>query len=412
MIFSLLFKGIQIFLACVIGFFFLYLVFLTLLAFLYRRKKDFHTQRHNTFAVIVPAHNEAVVIESTLQNLFAIDYPKDKFDIIVVADNCTDDTSAIAKRNEATVFERNNPDFRGKGYALRWCFDKILSGDRKSYDAVVVIDADSTVAQNFLTVMNYYLESGAKAMQCSDLVENASSGWTIEMIRLSFLLYNYVRPLGRSIIGCSAGLKGNGMCFSVDVLSTIPWESFSLNEDLEYGLELLLHGIHTQFVPEAKLLAKMPQNAKNAQSQRIRWEAGRYPVIRKFAGKLFVGGFTKRSLALFDAFVMLVTPSLANMLLIAGGMFAVNMVLPGMSDMIVLWSGIILLGMTHVLLGIIAGKGNLSVFVSLIHIPRYLLWKVWLFLGNSRKNHKTGEWVRTTREDPENNIQGKIREQK
>ena len=134
------------------------------------------------------------------------------------------------------------------------------------------------------------------------------------MTRLSFLLYNFVRPLGRAVLGCSAGLKGNGMCFTAELLTEFPWSSFSLNEDVEYGLELLLKGVTVQFAPEAKLFAKMPHNVENARSQRVRWEAGRFPVIWKYSLKLLTAAFSRHSFKLFDAFVELMTPSLVNML--------------------------------------------------------------------------------------------------
>jgi len=244
---------------------------------------------------------------------------------------------------------------------------------------------------------------GARVIQSSDLADSGSRGWSAEMIRLSFLLYNFVRPLGRSAIGCSAGLKGNGMCFAREVLESVPWASFSLNEDLEYGLELLLRDFSVRFAPEAKALAKMPQDAHNAQSQRVRWETGRFPVIRKFSGRLFAAALEKRSYRLFDAFVELVTPSLVNIVLLASGMFALNVMLAllnvGYATLFaVFWFAVLGIGFLHISLGSFVAKAEASTLLSLLHLPRYMLWKLRLYLGWRPAGKQSNQWIRTTRE--------------
>jgi 1,2-diacylglycerol 3-beta-glucosyltransferase len=385
-----------------IGFFVVYLGMLTVLALTQKERRSFPSRLNRRFAFVVPAHNEAVVIKTTIKSLFSVAYPRDRFDVVVVADNCDDPTAAMAKELGAIVHERHDLKLRGKGYALRWCFDRLLTG-KNVYDAIVVVDADSVVSENFLEVMNHYLDSGSKVIQGSDLADSGSQGWSAEMIRLSFLLYNFVRPLGRSALGCSAGLKGNGMCFDVEVLSTVPWSSFSLNEDLEYGLELLLRGYSVRFAPEAKVLAKMPQDAENAQSQRVRWETGRFPVIRKYSLKLIAAAFRNFSFSLFDAFVELVTPSLVNMFLIASGMFALNLAMAILDfdyamTFTFLWLVVLGIGFVHVSLGSVVAKAEKSTLLSLLQFPRYVVWKLKLYFGWGRSGRRTGQWVRTTRE--------------
>lgn len=146
--------AIQAVLLFIIGFFVLYLAMLTVLALTQKEKTSFPASRTRKFAVVVPAHNEALVIESTLKSLLSLDYPEDRFEIVVVADNCNDETAALAAVPGVTVYERNDPHLCGKGYALRWCFDRLLNQQR-GYEAVVVIDADSTVSNNFLTIINH-----------------------------------------------------------------------------------------------------------------------------------------------------------------------------------------------------------------------------------------------------------------
>ena len=378
-----------------------YLCLLSILALTQREKKEFPVKRLRKIAVVVPAHNEALVIETTLRKLSMIEYPRDLYEIMVIADNCTDNTLEIARRSGAKTFRRDNPGQRGKGHALRWCFDQIVTIP-PSHDAVVVIDADSTVSKNFLSVMNFYLEQGNHAIQSSDLPEVAGDGWIAGMTGLSFLLYNYVRPSGRTALGCSAGLKGNGMCLSTEALASSPWSSFSLAEDVEQGLELLLHDIPVRFAPEAKVFASMPQLSENAESQRVRWEMGRIPLIRKYGLRLLGAAFNRRSFRLFDAFVELVTPSFVYMMAVAVSMIFANTLffLLGNSESSIylgLWIAVLGLGFLHVTVGILAAHSDFVTLRSVLHVPKYLLWKLGLFLS-ARGTDRTKEWIRTTRE--------------
>ena len=303
-----------------------------------------------------------------MRSLRTIEYPRSFFDIVVIADNCTDRTADIAREEGAIVLERTNPTHRGKGYALRWCFDQIL-GNKQNYDAVVIIDADSRTTKNFLSVMNHHLEKGVAAIQCSDMVEPQPEAWSSEATRLGFTLYNHVRPLGRSLLHCSAGVRGNGICFSTKILQSIPWNTYSLNEDLEYGLILLLNGISVDFAPEAKVFALMPSNARNAESQRARWERGRFPVIRTYGPKLIKQAITKFSYESFDAFIELITPAFVNMFGASFGFFMLNLVawqlgLDFVKYFTFWWILVVALGFLHVVVGLIARAGRLVALQS------------------------------------------------
>lgn len=391
---------LQIVLLILLGLPLLYILMLSILAVFAQLQTSFPAITLRRFAIVVPAHNEESAIARTVESLLRIDYPRDRFDVIVIADNCTDKTASIATGLGATVFERTNLTERGKGYALRWCFDKLLTQNR-TLEAIIVIDADSIASSNYLAVLNYYLEQGARALQSSDLVEPQPGAWSAEATRLGFALYNYVRPLGRRMIGGHVGPRGNGMCFTVDVLRLVPWNAFTQSEDLEYGLNLLLHGIAVEFAPEAVVLATMPSSAKNAESQRSRWEAGRFPVVKRYAGKLLAAVITRRSLLLFDAFVDLVVPSLVNLIAFSLVMSFLSIVLSLTSitgsAYGVLWLGLTGAGILHMFVGVWAAGGDQSLIRTILYIPRYAAWKLLLYLRLIKKGH-TQEWVRTTRE--------------
>lgn len=380
-----------------------YQFILSVFAFKTKELENFETERQRKFAVFIPAHNEEEVIAKTLYSLFGLIYPVNLYDIIVVADNCTDKTAKIASNLGVRVLERSNEKERGKGYALRWAFDKVLNGDKK-YDACVVLDADSLISGNFLEVMNYYLENGSEVIQSSDLVIPQPGAWSSESTRIGFLLYNYVKPMGRKALGLDMGLRGNGMCFSADVLKRHPWQAWSLTEDLEYGLFLMLKGIKIEFAPEANIWAQMPVNAKNAESQRTRWEMGRYPLIEKYSPQLLKAFFTKGSFKYLDTLLELITPPLVNLLLFVVFMFLLNgsLWLLGLETFTFTWIWLLitLTGGLYLLLGLIASGADKQLYKSILYIPVYVFWKVKVYVTALWKG-RNKQWIRTTRETAE-----------
>ena len=381
-----------------------YLMMLSLLARFSPRIAEVKAERMYRIAVIVPAHNEEGAIAETIRSIQNVEYPPQSFEAVVIADNCTDATASIARAMGARVFERESKELRGKGYALRWCFDRILR-DHPDFDAVVVVDADSILSPDFLSVVNHYLNCGALAIQSSDLVKAREGAWSSESTRMGFTLYNVVRPLGRRVLGCSAGLRGNGMCFAVEALRRVPWDAYSKAEDLEYGLKLLLNGIGVMFAPEAKVYATMPADARNAESQRARWEGGRFPVVKQFAGSMLVAAFRRRSFAVLDALIDLVTPPLVNLMGFAllMGIFSALFWLagvPGMGYVTLVWFLSVAAGGLHVIVGLNAAGADRKLFAALLHIPRYVLWKVVLY-AKLLRGGTSNEWVRTTREVPQ-----------
>jgi cellulose synthase/poly-beta-1,6-N-acetylglucosamine synthase-like glycosyltransferase len=397
----MIFQIVQVVFLTIFGCLVLYLALLSILALFARRVVIDSQTTFNRFAIVIPAHNEEMSIEETIQSILEIEYPRSHFDIIVIADNCTDRTAEIARELGSKVLERTNSDQRGKGYALRWCFDNIL-GPKYSFDAIAVIDADSTASKNFLKVLNQYIHMGSKAIQVSDMVKPQPGNWSSEITRLGFTLYNHVRPLGRKVIKCSAGIRGNGMCFSAKTLREIPWNTYSLNEDLEYGLLLLLKGVNVDFAPETNVLATMPAQASNAVSQRSRWEKGRFQVIKKYSLRLLLGAFSKISYRLFDAFIELVTPAFVNLFGFALLMFCINglLLILGIylsAFPLFFWGIILSLGLIHVAVGLYAAGADRKLFKAFFYIPKYVLWKLMVY-SRIINRQSQNEWIRTTRE--------------
>jgi len=379
-----------------------YLAVLSVMAFFARRMDGPAGASERRFAVIIPAHNEEHTIAGTLESCLKIDYPADRFDVVVVADNCTDGTANVSRSLGAKVLERTDAVNRGKGHALRWAFET-LGTHEPAYGAFIVIDADSVATPNFLKVMNAYLDGGARAVQSADLVTENRRSWSTEVTRLGFTLYNHVRPLGRKVLGFSAGLRGNGMCFDARLLERVPWNAFGVTEDLQYGLTLLLNGETVRYAPEAVVYATMPAEVKNAVSQRVRWEKGRGPVKKKFSRPLLARALRGPSLAALDAWMDLVTPPFVHLMGAVTGLLAIHALLaavaPGaVSAYLPAWIAVFAAGMAHVFLGLAAARADAGQYAALFYVPLYACWKVLtLFFKTGPKPPE--EWVRTTREN-------------
>lgn len=353
------------------------------------------------FAVIIPAHNEEVIIGRTLDNLRGIEYPQQLVSFIVVADNCDDRTAEIAREKKVVVYERFDRNKMGKGYALDWVFTKLLRC-KENYDAFVVLDADSILSPNYLTAMNDMLFEGHSVIQGYYTVLNVTENWRTSLMFASFALVCYLRPQGKDALGLSAGLMGNGMCFSRKVLENVKWDCYSVVEDTEYSIKLRMNGIRVKFAPEAVVYAVMPVSFRQARSQRIRWEGGGLEVIKRFFPSLLYHSIQKKRIsAVLEAFEMLNPPytvafgtSLIFLLISILGNYLWDF--PHSRFYLIAWTLVITAQATYLFSGLILAGAPLKVYFSLLCIPVYMVWKIWIyFLIITGVNR--GEWTRTSR---------------
>ncbi|MDQ2902483.1 MAG: glycosyltransferase family 2 protein [Chloroflexota bacterium] len=349
------------------------------------------------FAILVPAHDEDVTLGALLANLAQLDYPRNLYTVYVVADNCTDSTPDIVRASGvARVYERFDQARRGKGYALNWLLQK-LAEDRLLYDAYVVIDADSIVDPAFLQAMAIEMGRGTQAMQAHNTVLNADASPSAALRWIALSLVNHVRSLGRSGLGASVALTGNGMCLSHAILQRYPWQAFSVGEDYEYYLALVAHGERVQYVPEAVVRSHMPTKFAQMRTQDIRWEAAQ-PVRKTWqtAWRLLSSGLRQRDFVRVEAFMELLVPPLSLLL-----SFCVLTLLAA----IAVWSLPALL----LALALVAGlacyistalyllRPSRSVYKALLYAPGFMLWKLWVYFVLRKNKKHASEWVRTSR---------------
>ena len=257
-----------------------------------------------------PAHNEQELIGRLLDALRTLDYPADLRDVWVVADNCDDETAtSLALRMStswSTWMQTNTPKVLPcGGCCASW------KNRSSTYDAYVVLDADSVVAPNFLRSMDRHLESGSQVIQAYYSVLNASASPLASLRFAALAALHYVRPLGRSVLGLSVGLKGNGMCFAAPVLRQFGWNWFSLAEDVEFHLALVQAGAPGRFRGRYLSARGYAGRPDQAASQNARWERGRLQLLKGPVRALIVQGIRQRSLMQLDAAIEQLIPPLS-----------------------------------------------------------------------------------------------------
>jgi cellulose synthase/poly-beta-1,6-N-acetylglucosamine synthase-like glycosyltransferase len=272
-------------------------------------KENSTTQSKPTkkFALVIAAYNEELVIAHIIESLLRQNYPRNLYDIYVVADNCTDNTANIARAHGAIVFTRTNNHERGKGYALEWMFSKLHSMEN-TYDAVCVFDADNLVSSNFLAEVNKLLCKGHKVVQGYLDSKNPYDSWITISYSIAFWLSNRIFQLPRYNLGLSCSLCGTGFCVDTEVLRKIGWGATCLTEDLEFTMKLALKGIKIAWAHNAVVYDEKPLTLKQSWKQRKRWMQGHADCAIRFVAPLFKRAFKEGDLTSFDCALYLFQP--------------------------------------------------------------------------------------------------------
>ena len=193
------------------------------------------------FAIAIPAHNEETVIGQTIERFKDQNYPRDMFDIFVVADFCTDQTAKNAREQGAICYERYSGERGQKGTALQWLFELIYKRDN-NYDAIIVFDADTLVDVNFLRYMNVRISQGGKVIQGKHVISNPEDGWIPSLSWALMTIDNRFNNQGRANLNLSAKNMGDSICYKSEVIKNIGFGK-GLTEDYQYRYRLLLERI-------------------------------------------------------------------------------------------------------------------------------------------------------------------------
>ncbi len=373
-----------------------YLLFLTVLAcFAPRRTAARGQQPTHRFAILIPAHNEERLLPSLLSNLQQLDYPRSLYAVHVVADNCSDRTAELTRQHGAIAHERFDTVNIGKGYALEWLLGRIWASG-ETYDALLIVDADSILSPNFLVVMDARLARGEQAIQAYYAVRDADTSWSASLRAVALAALHYLRPLARSVVGGSAGLKGNGMVFAADIIRKHRWPA-SLTEDIEYHMNLILDGKRVAFAPDAIVWAEMPNTLGASQTQNVRWERGRQEMVRNYVPRLLRQALARRSFLLLDAAIEQLIPPLSIVAALTLCCLIVAGILQNTVGIVISLSLLAIQGI-YIISSLVLAQAPGRVYLSLLYSPVFILWKIALYIRVLLGLDRNG-WTRTARND-------------
>jgi cellulose synthase/poly-beta-1,6-N-acetylglucosamine synthase-like glycosyltransferase len=267
-------------------------------------------------AVIVPAHNEEIVIKDTLASVFRQLTNNDR--LIVVADNCTDETARIARLAGGEVIVRNDLTRRGKGFALDFGVHHLLVDPP---DVVIVIDADCRPEEGAILKIASASAASGRPAQAYDRIVAPKDMRTPYLLMACFAVRvkNLVRPLGCHRMGLPCQLMGTGMAFPWGVIRTLDMATSEIVEDLAYGLDLARKGYPPLFCPNATVTSTFPASSDGQQTQRTRWESGHLNAIVKRLPDHFLYAVRRRDLALLALVLDAAVPPLSFLALAIAG---------------------------------------------------------------------------------------------
>lgn len=296
---------IQQALVWIVTIFWLYQFIVSICSLVKLKDKPILEDKQNRFMAIIPAHNEESVIRNLVESLTKQDYPKELYDIYVIADNCTDKTAEIAKKAGAIVYERFDEEHKTKGHALKWFLNQKIEEDAP-YDAFCVFDADNIVDEKFLKNMNKKLCQGEDVVQGYRDIKNPTDSWVSAGYAIFYWTMNRFYHLARYNLGLSPLINGTGFMVKFDVVKPNGWDTKTLTEDIEFSLKRIIAGKKLGWATDAIVYDEQPVGFKQSWSQRSRWTVGHIQCIQNYTKDLAVATKEKKTLMNFDGFLYII----------------------------------------------------------------------------------------------------------
>lgn len=356
--------------------------------------------RSAALAVLMPAHDEAAGILAPIRAVLAQLRPGDR--LLVVADNCSDDTARIARTAGAEVVERHDLLRRGKGHALDHGVRVLEQGlDRPVPALVIIVDADCIVSPGSLERLAQRCLESQRPVQALYLMHAPPAAALRKRIaEFAWLVKNKLRPLGAARFGWPCQLMGTGMAFPWAIIQAAPLASGHLVEDMQLGLDLAAAGTPPLFCDQALVSSVFPSDDAATTSQRTRWEHGHLSVIWQVAPRLLRQALVRGDGALLAMVLDLAVPPLAALVLGLGALLAIDAAwwaLTGDARAAAL-SALALLLLTAGIVAAWSRDGRLVVSLrELVGIPWYVAAKLPVYARLFTKRQL--EWVRTKRDD-------------
>ena len=296
---------IQQALVWIITIFWIYQLVISVCSLVKLKEKPILEEKVNRFMAIIPAHNEENVIGPLVESLINQNYPKDYYDIYVIADNCTDRTAEIAEKAGAIVLNRFDEEHKTKGYALQWFLEQKIKEDAP-YDAFCIFDADNIVDSNFLKAMNKKLCQGEDVVQGYRDIKNPTDSWVSAGYALFYWTMNRFYHLARYNVGLSPLINGTGFMVRFDVIKPDGWNTNTLTEDIEFSLKRIINGKKLGWATDAIVYDEQPVGFKQSWKQRTRWTVGHIQCLERYTKPLAAAVKEHKTMMNFDGLLYLI----------------------------------------------------------------------------------------------------------
>lgn len=356
---------------------------------IFKSRKIERSAPKTRFAVLIAARNEERVIEGIIKSLEAQDYPRELFDVIVIPNNCTDDTETVAEKAGAKLLRCTKP-VKNKGDVLRFAFDSLLS---EEYDAFCVFDADNIVHRDFLARMNDAFAGGARVAKGKQRALNPYDSWVSGCYDIYFDIFNFFYNRGRARIDLSAKMVGTGFAVSKAFLLELGgWNTSAMTEDVEFAAQCALAGERIVFVSEAITYDEEPSGFAQSITQRRRWCSGIMETNKSYAVKLMRGMNRKNWKLAIDSLVLLSTPVLQVISAVPTALLFVSYIIqadyaPLLLSVLAAYLGSIA---AAAFVAFVLGKRKRGSIKGVIMFPVFLI--SWLPLHIAALFKKTSEW--------------------
>lgn len=274
------------------------------------------------YAALICARNEEKVIADILESINNQTYDKELITVFVLADNCTDSTSDLAREHGAVVYERHDTEHIGKGYALDKLFKSIKEDYPEGFDGYFVFDADNLLSRDYIEQMDRKSLEGHDIITSYRNSKNYGDNWVSSGYGLWFLRESRYLNHARSLLGTSCAVSGTGFMLSRRMVEELDgWKYHTLIEDIEFSIDQITKGRMVAFCETAELFDEQPVKFSQSWHQRLRWSKGYLQVLRRYGGRLFYG-IVNGSFSCYDilmnimpAFVLTAVTTVSNLIL-------------------------------------------------------------------------------------------------
>ncbi|MEQ1560270.1 MAG: glycosyltransferase family 2 protein [Methyloglobulus sp.] len=352
---------------------------------------------HN-YRILIPAHNEGSIIGNTLSQMIAQLPNQNPADIVVVADNCTDNTADIARSLDVVVLERTNIEQRGKGFALDFGIQYLRANNPPK--VLVIMDADcETDKASFVQLINSVIKLNLPAQMTYLMRIKQDASIKQKIAGFAWLLKNKVRLIAVNILGLPVTLTGTGMAFPWQVFDHVQIGHGNIVEDMQLGIDCAVNRFPPVLCPEAIVYSDFPEQASAELSQRTRWEHGHLQTIFKQVPALIKQSYQQKNWRLLALALDIGVPPLSLLVATALSSLALlgvfSLVTGNATAFFILLASFSFFTAMLSLVWWIHGQAYLSA-KEVLSIPLYVVSKLSIYTSFILKRQK--EWVRTNRD--------------